>query len=91
MGHYIGNGAVGGGNGNRADACCLRALEHMHDHGAARDIGKRFARQTGRGHPGRNQDNRVHGVWVWAIRNLSRRHGPPAAGACFTPGARQSR
>ena len=36
---------------------------HMHDHRAAGDVGQRLARQAGRGHAGRDQDERGHGVW----------------------------
>ena len=44
---------------DRADIGGLRAAQDMHDHRLAGDIGKRFAREPGRGHAGGNQDENI--------------------------------
>ncbi|GBQ38436.1 hypothetical protein AA18890_0156 [Komagataeibacter europaeus LMG 18890] len=66
--HDIGNFTLRRGDSHGADTRGNSAVKHMDNHGTAGNVGKRFARQPGRGHPGRNQDNGIHGIWVWAIR-----------------------
>ena len=47
---------------DRADAGGLRAAQHVHDHRLAGDIGERLARQPGRGHAGRDEDEDVSAI-----------------------------
>ena len=44
---------------HRPDLGGLRAPHHMHDHRLAGDIGERLAGQPGRGHAGRDENERV--------------------------------
>ena len=44
---------------HRADGGGFRPPQHMRDHRLAGNVGERFARQPGRGHAGRDEDEHI--------------------------------
>ena len=56
----VGDGRIGAGDGYGPDARLAPAVEHVHDHRAAVNVGERFAGQPGGRHPGRNDHDRIH-------------------------------
>ncbi len=58
--HRVGDLRIAAGHGDRADIRLPPAVQHMHDHRPAMDVGQRLARQPRGGHAGGNDDDWVH-------------------------------